>query len=673
MPNDRLQPGGSLGPYRIRKLLGEGGMGRVFLAEDERLGRAVALKVLSSEAADDPVARERMFREARAASQIAHPNVAAVHDIGEVDGLFFITLEYVHGTPLSRRLLEGPLPVDALTRIGSQVARALEAAHARGVVHRDIKPSNILVDEHGTAKVVDFGLALRVSGLVSDSEGDTAASEEDRLTRTGYAAGTVAYMSPEQARGEAQDGRSDLFSLGTVLYEAATGTPPFTQSSVLATAAAILHDDPKSLRSHRPDLPAGFAEIVHRCLAKEPARRPRSAAAVATALEHLQAGHSTRVVRQALGPRGVPWRGVAVALVAALLAVAAWGIARWWDLGGERWPIANAEAQRLLDQSEVYLARGTSPENVNAAVELARRALALESANPALQAHVALCVARLQQLDRNPAHADEIETLAAQALAADEGLAEAWFARAWMRLAREDWNGALDAAIRGRAASPESWEGFVLEGRAQIGLKQVDRGLETLRAGTGVPGGHIFARSVLGYELVRLGKRDEAAAEYLKVLEYQPDHPSAMNNLASIYLYSGRWLDAVPLYRKILASRPDADAASNLGTALYFLDRMPEAIEAYARAVELAPGVPEHKRNLADAYAASNRPEDARRAYAAALSDCERRERHAMEDREGRILRALLLARLDRGAEAVDLVEKVVQENDSDGFGHFAA
>jgi serine/threonine protein kinase/Flp pilus assembly protein TadD len=669
LPVDRLQPGDHLGPYRIRQLLGEGGMGAVFLAEDERLGRSVALKVLSSGAADDPVARERMFREARAASQIAHANVAAIHDIGESEGRVYITMEYAHGASLSRRLLDGPMPADALARIGAQVARALEAAHAHGVVHRDIKPGNILVDEHGRVKVVDFGLALRVPALVADTSGDTAASEEARLTRTGYAAGTVAYMSPEQARGEIQDGRSDLFSLGIVLYEAATGVAPFSRSSVLATAAAILHDEPEPLRQRRPDLPAGFAEVVHRCLAKEPARRPRSAAAVAAALEHLQAGHSTNAVRESLGPRRRSSTWIVAPLVAVALGAIGW-VALPRILGN---PIRDPEARRLHEQSESYLGRGTSIENVTAAVDLARRALSREPENAPLRAHLAQALARLQQLDRDPAHTAEIETLAKEALAADDRLGEAWFARAWMQLGRGDAAGALESARRGRRADPQAWEGFVLEGRAQLALKQVDRALQTMRAGTEVAGGHIFARSALAYELARLGKMDEAAAEYGKVLEYQPDHPSAMNNLASIYLYSGRYLEAVPLYRKILAARPDADAASNLGTALYYLGRIPEAIEAYSRAVELAPAVPDHKRNLADAYAASGRWEEARRAYAGALADCDRRERDGQSDRSTRLLRALVLARLDRVEEAAALVDALAADDPSEMYGQYAA
>lgn len=671
----RLGPGDHVGPYRIVRLLGEGGMGAVFLATDERLGRDIALKLLPGEISGDRVARERLVREARAASRISHPNVVGIHDVGEVDGDVYLVLEYVDGEPLSKVMASGPLPIPDIVRIGIQIASALDAAHARGVVHRDIKPANVLVRSDGVAKVVDFGLAMRVPGPLAESEATDGVEDSSRLTRTGYAVGTVSYMSPEQVAGETPDGRSDLFSLGIVLYEAATGKLPFLKSSVLATAAAIMHDPPEPLRAVLPDAPSGFVEVVERCLEKDPRKRPQTGAAVAEALRLLEAGHSTRFVRHALGPRAMPRWAVAGAI--AFAAVAVLSVTAYLALREippvEPVRIVSDEARRLLAQSETYAARGTNRANLTNATDLARRALAAEPANTFLQAHLANMLGRLQADDLDPAHSDEIESLAAKALATDPTLAEAWFGRSWSLLSRRSYDGALEAAVRGRTLAPKEWTGYVLAGRALIRLGRVDEGLAELRRGIDTEGGHIFARAVLGYELLQLGRRDEAAVEFLKVLEYQPDHPSVLNNLGAHYLYTGRYLECIPLFQKLLATQPDAAAASNLGTAYFYLDRNAEAIRAYERAIEMDPKNPEHKRNLGDAQDRAGVRDEARRSYEGALEDCERLVRAGTADDGTRRLRALMLCRLGRTAEALREADSFVRESPKDMLAVYAA
>jgi TolB-like protein len=324
--------GQTISHYRILSKLGGGGMGVVYEAEDLKLGRKVALKFLPEELARDPQALERLQREARAASSLQHPHICTIHDVDEHEGRAFIAMELLEGETLRDKLGPGPLKLDTLLDLGAQIADALETAHARGIVHRDIKPANIFVTRRGQAKLLDFGLVKHAeiaSGATAGTELPTQIAEK-HLTSPGTAIGTVAYMSPEQARGEALDARTDVFSCGAVLYEMATGRQPFSGSTSAVIFDAILNRAPVSPVKLNPELPAELERIVNTALEKDRDLRYQSAAELKTDLKRLkrdsESAKSGKTAaasppRRAGRPRWVLPAAVAVLALAAGLAL----------------------------------------------------------------------------------------------------------------------------------------------------------------------------------------------------------------------------------------------------------------------------------------------------------------------------------------------------------------
>ncbi len=323
-------PGTRLGPYEILSPLGAGGMGAVYRARDTRLGRDVAIKVLPQHMSSNPEVRARFEREARVVSSLNHPHICTLHDVGRAGETDYLVMELIEGETLAQRLSRGALPVGDVLRLGAQVAGALDRAHRAGVVHRDLKPGNVMLTKSG-AKLMDFGLAKEVGGA-APSDLTMAATATTPLTAQGTIVGTFQYMAPEQLEGREADARSDLFALGVLLYEMATGRRAFEGKTQASLAAAILKEEPQPIRSVEAMSPLALDRLVRQCLRKDPDDRIQSAHDVRLQLEAIaETGGAVESPASAATAAAGPARSRlrerlawGTAVVAAMIAIVVW-------------------------------------------------------------------------------------------------------------------------------------------------------------------------------------------------------------------------------------------------------------------------------------------------------------------------------------------------------------
>jgi hypothetical protein len=342
-----LTSGTKLGPYEIQSPLGAGGMGEVYRAKDTRLDRTVAVKILPNHLSDNPEAKQRFDREARAISSLNHPNICTLHDVGHQDGVDFLVMEFLEGETLADRLRKGPLSTELVLKYGIEICEGLERAHKSGVVHRDLKPGNVMLTKMG-AKLMDFGLAKAAptgatlaSSLTMTGPGPSA---EQPLTAHGMIVGTFQYMSPEQTEGKDADARSDIFALGAVLYEMATGKRAFTGKSQASLVAAILASEPPPISLAQPMSPPALEQVIKTCLAKDPEDRFQSVHDLKLQLRWIAEASSSQLAQPAKvrARRAVQKRTLVIAAaVGWVLAVAALAVFLWnrAQLGEARKPV----------------------------------------------------------------------------------------------------------------------------------------------------------------------------------------------------------------------------------------------------------------------------------------------------------------------------------------------
>ncbi len=539
--------GQTLAHYRIEAQLGAGGMGVVYRARDERLGRAVALKVLPVEKQADEAARARLLREARAASSLNHPHICHIYEVGEAEGQAYIAMELVEGQPLNARIPVDGLPVEAVLRYGAQIADALAHAHERNIVHRDLKTANVVLTPEGRAKVLDFGLAKQM-----EEELLGATRSKAPLTQEGAVAGTLHYMAPEVLRGEPADARSDIWALGVVLYEMASGRLPFEGKTGYELSSAILHQPLASLASR---VPAGLRAIIQRCLAKEPGERYHSSSEIRAALEALQSSEAVPAVgsgrirsfRWALWVLGIGVLLIGGGIIAAVIVGVPFniGVTRTERAARpsieESWPCrrsANPEANEYVEKGRLLSSTQFEPLRAR---QMHEKALELDpkfaGARVALGLNFVIMLQNGFTNDPTVLYKAEEQVRRALQDEPDCGNAHAILAAVYLlqgrkELVPKELDRALELATTGRAARQWSLMYHALNGDYEQTQEMGEKLLEA--EPTFFP-----ARTFLGEVYREQGKLPEAIREQEKVLEQDLTNLIALTNLSRAYIDQG--------------------------------------------------------------------------------------------------------------------------------------
>ena len=572
-----------LGRYRLLERIGEGGMGEVWKAHDANLDRVVAVKMLLRGALGDATTRERFRHEARVLSRLSHPGLATVFDFDAQDGYDFLVMEYVPGGTLESRLATGLLPVETVLRLGAALADALENAHRHGVLHRDLKPGNVMLTDDGEPKILDFGLAVLLSG----------GKATGRMTQSGAIVGSLPYMAPEQLFGEADDTRTDVYALGAVLFEMVTGQRPFVKERPEALMFAIINNAPPTARSIRPDAPAELDRLLGECLHKDPARRPATAAAVGDALRRIRGG--------GVGITPAPRASDAIRAIAVLpFRNLSRDPAQEYFADGMTEAIisdlAHIRALRVISRTSAMRYKGTELSLPEIARELNVDAV-LEGSALLLGNRVRLTVQLISARADETLWAARYDRELEDVLGLQSELAETVAREIAIKLTPME---ATQLAKRA-AVNPEAHLEFLRSRHSYfaaspqavaVGLRHARRALEldpTLApAWSALADCHAF-RALRGMAPPAEAFAEGTAAA-LRALELDPSLAEAHAALGVIRSHSGDLAGGLRALKKAIELNPGLAAAHDrLGRVLYAYERHPEAIAAMHQAVSLDP------------------------------------------------------------------------------------
>jgi len=631
--------GRRLSHYDVTESLGAGGMGEVYRAHDTRLNRDVAIKVLPADRSLSDNARRRFQREAMAASALNHPNIITIYEINSQDTTDFIVMEYVRGVTLASVLRKRSLGVEEAVRYAIQIADAVAKAHAAGIIHRDLKPGNVMVTEDGLVKVLDFGLAkFHEQGTAPNADSDSDVTKQFTLTQPGMITGTVAYMSPEQARGEPVDARSDIFSFGTVLFEMLSGHLPFTGQNSIALLHNLHFSPPRDLNQLRPGLPGNLVALISRMLEKEPEKRIQTMTEVASALRRGATGSVT-------GP--LTWRPTDATLEVATTPVARGGFNRrlwaaagllvvlavasglgWYFIKRPITPVTIAlpeapvedNAYALYQRAREYLDHSDREGNLDRAIKLLERAVQLDPKSAAAYAALGEAYYSKNSTNPDPQWMKLASDYANRAVELDNYLATGHISLGLVMMrsgklteAERQFRMAIDLDPKNSMAHRNLGVLYDRTGKSEQAAQE-------LRLALQLNPNDWKNHLVQGLHAYQLANYKEAASSWEQALKLEPESVQTLLNLGAVYHALGRDDDAATVLQRALAIRPAADVYNNLGTIRFYQGHYDDSVLAFEKTVELNANAFDSWGNLGDAYRwSSGQKEKAKATYQRAI------------------------------------------------------